>query len=122
MKFILSFCLSLILLVSNFGANSQEPLPAPKPNSNIEVVFTTSTGFTELVMIREHFAKKGIIINYKKIEYNKEGALKSLNFSVDCQDGISGSASTDNLNNKNKFGFYRNYSKDSASPFGTGNL
>ncbi len=87
--------------------------------SRIEVLFNSSTGFTELVMIKAHLETKGIVMDYKKIEYNKKGELVSIHFFVDCRDGFSGSASTDNLK-KVPFGFYRDYSKDAASPFGTG--
>jgi hypothetical protein len=85
----------------------------------IEVLFNSSTGFTELVMIKAHLETKGIVIDYKKIEYNKAGELICISFYVDCRDGFSGSASTDNLKEV-PFGFYRDYSKDAASPFGTG--
>jgi hypothetical protein len=87
--------------------------------SRIEVFFNSGTGFTELVMIKAQLETKGIVMNYKKIEYNKNGELVSIHFFVDCRDGFSGSASTDNLK-KVPFGFYRDYSKDAASPFGTG--
>ena len=88
----------------------------------IEIVFNRQTGFIELVMIKADLEKKHIILNYRKIEFNKEGELIALSFSVDCQDGFSGSASTDELRSEVRFGFYRDYSKDTKSPFGTGAL
>jgi hypothetical protein len=107
-----------LILASSFHVDKSRNTTNEK-KSRIEISFNSSTGFTELVMIKAHLETKGIVIDYKKIEYNKEGELVSLSFFVDCRDGFSGSASTDNLK-KVPFGFYRDYSKEAASPFGTG--
>ena len=110
---------TLIFATSFDVEKNQKPLGNNK--SRIEVFFNSGTGFTELVMIKAHLETKGIFIDYKKIEYNKEGELISISFYVDCRDGFSGSASTDNLKQA-RFGFYRDYSKEATSPFGTGAL
>ena len=85
-----------------------------------QILFNENVGFTELVMISEHCAKNGIVLSYKIIEYNDDGKLKRLSFRVDCQDGFSGSASTDRLVDNIKFGFFRDYRKGVSTPFGVG--
>ena len=87
-----------------------------------QILFNENVGFTELVLIAEHCAEKGIILSYKIIEYNDYGKLKRLSFRVDCQDGFSGSASTDQLLNTNKFGFFRDYGEGVSIPFAVGTI
>ncbi|MEO6683150.1 MAG: hypothetical protein ABIN48_10035 [Ginsengibacter sp.] len=117
---------SVLLLVTFFLSTSSFTNKLNKnqflEKSKIEVVFNRQTGFVELVMIKADLEKKHIILNYKKIEFDNKGELIALSFSVDCQDGFSGSASTQELKNDVPFGFYRDYSKDTKSPFGTGGL
>ena len=107
-----------LIFASSFHVDDNRRIGDEK-NSKVEIFFKPGTGFTELVMIKAHLEKKGIILDYKKIEYNEAGELVSISFYVDCRNGFSGSASTDNLKEA-PVGFYRDYSKDSPSPFGTG--
>ena len=112
-KLIVASCLifSAILI---FGFNEK---PEGK-KSRVEFYFNKETGFVELVMIKRECEKHGIVLNYKKIEYNDAGQLKSLAFKVDCRDGFSGGASSDKLLEDKKPGFYRDYD-NTESPFGT---
>ena len=107
-----------LLIASSFHENTDKGTVDDK-KPRIEIFFNSGTGFTELTMIKAHLETKGILLDYKKIEYNNKGELISISFFVDCRDGFSGSASTDNLK-ASPFGFYRDYSKGAASPFGTG--
>ena len=86
--------------------------------SKVEFYFNKNTGFFELMMIKRECEKYGIVLNYKKIEYNDVGQLMSIAFKVDCQDGFSGGASSDKLLEDKKTGFYRDYN-NTESPFGT---
>ena len=113
-KFISAILLFTLVITSAFTSQT------PKPR--VEVFFNKSTGFSELVIIKAKLEKQNIFLDYKKIEYNKKGELVALSFSVDCMDGFSGSASTDNIPAGKTFGFYRDYSDKSESPFGTGGL
>jgi hypothetical protein len=119
--------LSSVLLLTLFISTSSFTLDNSSINKEeskprVEIIFNRHTGFTELLLIKAHLEKKSIILDYKKIEFNKKGELIALSFTVNCQDGFSGSASTDNLTTDKSFGFYRDYSKGAESPFGTGNL
>ena len=60
------------------------------------------------------------MLRYKKVEYNEQGELTSLSFVVDCGDGFSGTASSEELIDEKKFGFFRDYEKNAAAPFGAG--
>ena len=108
----LSFTIPGIPVNTNYDKNDAK--------GKFQILFNKNVGFTELVMIAEHCAKNGIVLSYKTIEYNEEGLLKRLSFKVDCQDGFSGSASTDRLLDTNKFGFFRDYREGVSVPFAVG--
>lgn len=86
----------------------------------VEIVFSKHTSFSELVRIRDHCEKKGILLGYKKVEYNEQGELMSLSFRVDCSDGFEGFGSSEKLDDEKKFGFFRDYGDNAVSPFGAG--
>lgn len=98
------------------------PEPTTLTKGRIEVIFNRKTELNDLAKIKLDLAKKGIVLDYRKIEFDKYGDLISLYFTVDCKDGFSGSAESASLTNQSKFGFYRDYSKGVVSPFGVGNL
>jgi len=94
-----------------------------KINGRIQVAFTNELTFEGLISIKNDLNTIGITINYKKIEFDKNNQLLSINCEVDCNDGFKGAFSIGSLNSINKekrIGFYRDYSKESKSPFGTG--
>jgi transcriptional regulator with XRE-family HTH domain len=96
-----------------------------KTKDRIEVAFTNKLTFDSLVYIKNDLKVRGIIINYTKIEFDNKDQLQSINCEIDCKDGFKGSFGAVLLNSKNKnnrFGFYRNYSKNAKSTFGTGLL
>jgi hypothetical protein len=87
----------------------------------LEICFDKHTSFAELVSIKEQCEKLGIILSFKNIEYKNYGELSALSFTPDCQDGFSGSATSDDIIHINqKFGFFRDYRKDAIIPFATG--
>lgn len=113
--------LLVFITVSGFALSSVSNEKIIK-EGRIEVIFNRLTKFNDLVKIKLDLAEKGITLEYKKLEFDENGGLLSINFNVDCNDGFKGSSQNLNLTNQNKFGFYRDYSKTSTSAFGTGNL
>lgn len=91
----------------------------------VEVAFTHSLNLDSLIKIKRELEKIGIVIQYKKIEFNVHNLLVNLDCEVICNDGFSGSFGTGSLSSQNsnkRIGFYRDYSPDAKSPFGTGFL
>jgi len=88
----------------------------------IVVSFNRHLDFNDLVKIKLDLAEKGISIDYKLLEFDENGGLKSIEFKVDCNDGFSGHAKITRINNNTKFGFFRDYRDTAKTPFGTGGL
>lgn len=114
---------SLLLVFSFFSLASFGQFIATfvSTDERIEVVFNNQMEFDDLVKIRSELKNKGITLGYKKLIFDSEKKLSEIAFEVDCKDGFSGSAAC-KLDNQTKIGFYRDYTKDSESPFGTGNF
>lgn len=96
-----------------------------KSIKRIEVDFTHNLTLDSLAYIKEELKSKGINVWYKKLEFDANNQLLGILCIVDCNDGFGGSFSIPMLNMLNKdkrIGFYRDYSKNSESPFGTGGL
>ncbi len=91
----------------------------------IQIAFTNELTFEDLISIKKDLKDKDITIDYIKIEFDKKNKLLALDCEVNCNDGYKGSFSINNLNSSNKekrIGFYRDYSKKTKKPFGTGFL
>lgn len=91
----------------------------------VEVAFTRNLNLDSLVRIKSELQKIGIVIHYKKIEFDIFNLLVNLDCEVICNDGFSGSFGTGLLSSQNsnrRIGFYRDYSPNAKSPFGTGIL
>ncbi len=100
-------------------------LNVEKNNGRIQLAFNNNLTFDKLSSIKSDLNEVGITINYKKLEFDKNDKLLSINCEVDCNDGFKGGFSVDSLNSVNKeskIGFYRDYSEKSKSTFGTGPL
>lgn len=98
-------------------------LNADKSINRIEAVFTNSLTLDSLIRVKNELMNFGITINYKKLEFDEQNKLLEIFCEVNCNDGFRGSFGIGMMNaeNKNKrFGFYRDYSKNTVSPFGTG--
>ncbi|MDD3033469.1 MAG: helix-turn-helix domain-containing protein [Bacteroidales bacterium] len=96
-----------------------------KSIKRVEVAFTHSLTLDSLIKIKNDLQKIGIVIHYKKIEFDLFNLLVNLDCEVICNDGFSGSFGTGVLNSQNprkRIGFYRDYSPNAESPFGTGFL
>lgn len=121
-KIIISIAfLTIFFFVEGSGAaDNKKDIETDK--KRIEVFYNRTMDFNDLVKIKLDLAENGITINYKLLEFDENDRLKTIDFEVNCYDGFSGSARNTNVQNQSKFGFYRDYSENSASPFGTGNL
>ena len=121
-----------INLINSIGqsANNEFPnsliieLNEDKSIRRVEASFTQNLTLDSLVRIRKDLQDIGITIHYKLIEFNTQNLLVKIDCQVICNNGFSGSFATDlrTQNRDRRFGFYRDYSKDSKSPFGTGRL
>jgi len=125
----------IFLFISIFNAKAQtdnvkrqKSLTIQLNNDNslkrVEAAFTHNLTLDSLVQIKQDLQNIGITIHYKKIEFDVHNLLLSLDCQVISNDGFSGSFGIDKLNmlSDKRFGFYRDYSPKSASPFGTGLL
>ncbi len=123
MKKLLSILLvvTFFISLSSFKTNAKDEKPS-NDKTKVEVVFNRQLEFNDIVKIKLDLSQKGIVINYRTLAFDENGKLKSINFFVDCKDGFSGGASGSNLTNQSRIGFYRDYSKDASSPFGTGGM
>ena len=98
-------------------------LNADKSINRIEAVFTNSLTLDSLIRVKNELEIHGIIVNYKKLEFDKKNHLMSIDCDVDCNGEFKGSFGIGMLNadNKNKrMGFVRDYSKGAKIPFCTG--
>jgi hypothetical protein len=121
MKQLFSFLVIGLVSASLSGFKNDNKKFADK-NSNVKVVFNRQLEFNDLVKIKADLIKKNIVVSFKKLQFDDNGKLMSIDFNVDCKDGFSGGASEENLTNQSRFGFFRNYSKDASVPFEVGNL
>lgn len=98
-------------------------LNSDKSVKSVEAAFTRNLTLDSLVQIKQKLQDIGITIHYKKIEFDVHNLLSNLDCEVICNDGFSGSFGTGILSTQgkgNRYGFYRDYSPNSKSPFGTG--
>jgi Helix-turn-helix. len=95
-----------------------------KSVKRVEAAFTHNLTLDSLVKIKKDLQAIGITINYKKMEFDIINSLVSIECEVICNDGFSGSFMTDLRNQKGdvRIGFYRDYTPNCKSPFGTGLL
>ena len=114
--------LAILLVFLTASVFGQNPVPTePNPaRDRITVIFNHTLHFNELVRIKLDMGEKGITLAFKKLEFDENGGLLSIDFNVNCNDGYKGSAQESNLTDESKFGFYRDYSKNAKSSFGTG--
>lgn len=112
----------LIGLIAIVSSSFNSPYSNNSGKERIEVVFNSTLNMQSLIKIQRETAAKGIDLKYNKLEFDEGGKLTAINFSVDCKDGFYGSAGRSFLSKTSRFGFYRDYSKNAVSPFGTGGL
>ena len=121
-SFISTLAVSIMFLsLSSFTPSSAIKKANDTP-SKIEVRFNHQLVFNDLALIKLNLAQKGITLEYKYLKFDEEGKLVAISFSVDCNDGLRGSADNDKVTNNSKIGFYRDYNKEAKSPFGVNDL
>jgi hypothetical protein len=107
---------TFMAFIGTIGNPAQPSSMSVSGESKIEVWFNKNTGFTELVQIKQYCEKNDIVLTYKKIQYNDQGLLVSLNFVVSTKDGrVRESADTDDLIGKKKFGFKKDISNSTTA-------
>lgn len=96
-----------------------------KTIKRIEFVLSHDLTIDSLVRIKSILAEKGITLNYKKMNFDEDNRLISIDCDVNCNDGYSGGFGIDDiesLSKKEKVGFYRDYTPNAKSTFGTGGI
>ena len=89
---------------------------------NVKVTFKSSQNKKALTDIKRNLKKVyNIDLNYQALQFSKKGALLSIKFEVNCNDGFSGTGAAGDLKDIEDFGFERNYS-GTAAKFKTGFL
>ncbi|MDB5116459.1 MAG: hypothetical protein JWQ79_1951 [Mucilaginibacter sp.] len=121
-RIILGFAILCSFVIFGFKTFATFGISTSNIHDNIRVIFTNKMTLDDLVKIKRDLHKTHIDISYKNIAFDEKDLLKSISFSVDCHDGFKGSAESNRLGNNARFGFYRDYSKKSLSPFGTGQV
>jgi hypothetical protein len=122
MKSLLLSCALLVTSVSAAPLLTGSQPAATKAASKVVVFFNRQTTFTQLATIKQDLTKDGIVLNYEKLEFAKNGDLLKISFHVDCKDSFSGSASSESLTDEYSFGFLRDYTSNAAKPFVLGKL
>ena len=82
----------------------------------IEIHFNSQLKADDLEDIKMRLAAINISIEYPKVEFNKKGKLKSLEFKVDCNDGFKGSAWSPRISKRMNVYFYSCLLYTSPSP------
>ncbi len=123
--------LAIVLIFSIFKTTAQTEtnksliieLNEDQSIKRVKAAFTHNLTLDSLVQIKNDLENIGILLNYKMIEFDTQNMLLSIDCQVVCNDGFSGSFRTITTHNKDtKIGFYRDYSPNAKSPFGTGGL
>ena len=99
------------------------PVPAPiivTPPKQVAVYFTRKTTFTQLAAIKQEVLKDGIVLEYDRLEFDKNGYLAKIAFHVDCEGYTWGSAIEDELTDNSSFGFVRDFTPGATKTFQIG--
>jgi len=83
----------------------------------IFLVINRNTTLAELDDYRNKLKARNIDLSVEKINFDADKKIKTIDISVDCNDGFLCSTK-ETLDNNNIVGFYRIYSKNAESPFG----
>lgn len=118
MKLFISILLVSVMFLSLSSFTTTVQQNVNDTSSKIEIRFNHQLVFNDLANIKLNLAHKGITLEYKYLNFDEEGYLVAISFSVDCNDGMRGSADNYNVTNNSKIGFYRDYNKKAKSPFG----
>ena len=93
-------------------------------SEKVFLLICENTTESELYSIAKEFKeKRNITVDFSKSEFRRNGTIKNLNLSVDCNDGFKGTIKNYGKTfNLNKSGFWRDYKENSAEPFRIGNI
>jgi len=93
-------------------------------NSKVSLMITSKTTEEELSDIAEEIKKKkNIEIDFEESTFKSNGKIKHLDLKVDCNDGMSGTASASATELRVRpVGFIRDYASNSKVPFSIGGI
>jgi len=93
-------------------------------DEKVALKVTPNTTKEELITISEELLEdRNISLDFQSSEFDKDGMIKNLNLKVDCNDGFKGSTKAEYTSLLvNKFGFVRDYSKQSKTPMKVGTI
>jgi len=118
----ISFYTLTVLLSFVICSFKIETVSTSNKNQIIKIIFSNKMTFDELAKIKKDLHQKHIDLTYKMMAFDENNHLSKIDFEVNCNDGFKGGAAADHLKNNSTFGFYRDYSRNSKSPFGTGGI
>ena len=95
---------------------------AEGPSKKVAFYFSRTSTFAQLVAIKQEVAKDGILLEYDRLEFDKNGYLAKIAFHVDCEGYTWGSATDDDLPSDFSFGFFRDFTPGAKEQFRIGNL
>jgi len=125
----------VFLCINMFKVEAQSENPQTKKSlviefnsdrslSKVAAAFTPEMNFDSLVKMKVDLRSLSIQLDYKKIEFNDDHKLSYVECWVKCDgedyNGAFGIDLTTWENREERFGFYRDYSKNAKYPFGTG--
>jgi hypothetical protein len=88
----------------------------------VEVFFQHSHSKTDLMNIKAELRAQKILIDYTHMAFDDNGHLTELEFSVDCQDGFKGTASSTDIPGDFSFGFIRDFRPGATTAFSLGDI
>jgi len=100
---------------------AQQPTNGPGADL-VEVVFTPEMRMDDLNKLKFDMSRKGISLQYDNVKFNDAGDLVGIKFRVRENNGLKGSAGTDDLLNAEKFGFRFDRAKGAKAPIVVGSL
>lgn len=123
-----SCCMKLLLLCGALLATPAiASVPAPSlslaaPATKVAVFFTRKTTFTQLSTIKQQVLQDDLVLEYDRLEFDKDGYLTKISFHVESAGVTLGSATEDNVPADCSFGFLRDFTPGAKVQFKIGNF
>ena len=90
----------------------------------VEAYFSNTHTQSDLMNIKAELGAQKILLDYTHTAFDADGRLTELAFTVDCQDGFKGNASTKHVPSAGepKFGFFRDPRPGAVTAFQAGEV
>lgn len=92
------------------------------PATQVLVFFTRKTTFTQLATIKQQVLQDGLVLEYDRLEFDKDGYLARISFHVESAGVTLGSATEDHVPTDFSFGFLRDFTPGAKVQFKIGNF